>query len=235
MPPSPEAKQCTKCKLIKPLGDFYKATRTKTGRTYVYSHCKACLYVYRDQNKPRLREYSKRYYQHNGDAIKRRNKAWRFESGYNSVMAVKRWRAANREAYNALDRAYKGLRRSPVYQLAWPRILKAYNGKCLCCRSEMNVGADHVIPLIQAPHLNCVANLQPLCRACNSAKHATAKDYRPEKGALELAIGAAALKEWENAKAYGIKGRRKTKRPMREWVYGGDVISQNVQGDHKIE
>ena len=102
------------------------------------------------------------------------------------IESVKRWRLANRDKYNALDSMYKRKSRNPHYLAQWPLIVAHYGGRCLRCKSK-ELASDHVVPLVPGGGaLNCLANLQPLCRACNSGKSGLAFDYRPDQGAWIL-------------------------------------------------
>jgi 5-methylcytosine-specific restriction endonuclease McrA len=62
----------------------------------------------------------------------------------------------------------------------WVRMKQACEFRCLCCgrrEPEITLSMDHVVPLIQGgPH--CEANIQPICRECNSRKHTQIIDYR---------------------------------------------------------
>lgn len=104
---------------------------------------------------------------------------------------VKRWRQAHRETDRALDRQYKRLKRNRTFQSAWPLIVKRYGPFCPACvgtdRETDKLCVDHVIPLGK-PGSNHIANLQPLCRSCNSAKQGTAKDYRLDGGQWIIAL-----------------------------------------------
>lgn len=55
-------------------------------------------------------------------------------------------------------------------------VIRLHGDKCLCCGST-KITLDHVIPV----HLggkNEIANLQPLCKSCNSKKSTKIIDYR---------------------------------------------------------
>jgi 5-methylcytosine-specific restriction endonuclease McrA len=97
--------------------------------------------------------------------------------------AVARWRAANTEKARLSDRIYKGMKRSPSFLANWPLIVAHYGGKCLCCGSP-EVAPDHVLSVLEDPDTrDTLANLQPLCRSCNSRKRDDETDYRPDRGA----------------------------------------------------
>ena len=96
--------------------------------------------------------------------------------------AVKAWRERNREKSNALDRMYKKKARDKGYLVGWPLIVAHYGSECVRCASPIVI-CDHVSPLDQsAPERNCLANLQPLCKACNLSKSGLSHDYRHDQG-----------------------------------------------------
>ena len=57
----------------------------------------------------------------------------------------------------------------------WDEMVAVY-GCCLICGSK-NIVKDHIIPLYQGGS-NCITNLQPLCRSCNSRKGPDRTDHR---------------------------------------------------------
>lgn len=59
----------------------------------------------------------------------------------------------------------------------WRQLLELCGNACLRCNSE-NVTVDHIVPLT-LDGTNTIANLQPLCKSCNSSKNNKAIDYRP--------------------------------------------------------
>jgi hypothetical protein len=75
-------KTCSKCKIEKPLIDFYKDSRKKDG---LRTDCKICSEkrktIYRQKNLEKIKEGSKKrylkYFECNSTEILRRNKLWR--------------------------------------------------------------------------------------------------------------------------------------------------------------
>ena len=57
-------------------------------------------------------------------------------------------------------------------------ICEAYGNRCLRCGSEVDLTRDHVLPRSRGGS-DAVANIQPLCRRCNSVKGVGETDYRP--------------------------------------------------------
>lgn len=62
----------------------------------------------------------------------------------------------------------------------WEALKRKYNYTCLCCKRrepEIALTRDHVLPL-KLEGKNIIENIQPLCKSCNSKKHAKYIDYR---------------------------------------------------------
>lgn len=60
----------------------------------------------------------------------------------------------------------------------WDAMVQYVDNCCLRCGHE-GVTQDHVLPIsLGGPH--SIYNLQPLCQSCNSWKHDTKIDFRPE-------------------------------------------------------
>lgn len=57
------SKTCTKCKVTRPIAEFYKHKRSADGRAYQCSHCtKAASKEYAQSNPARTNEYNREYY-----------------------------------------------------------------------------------------------------------------------------------------------------------------------------
>lgn len=63
----------------------------------------------------------------------------------------------------------------------WSRLKASNFDRCFKCQRHESVAGpltkDHIIPVSQGGTDN-IKNIQPLCKACNSAKGATIADYR---------------------------------------------------------
>jgi 5-methylcytosine-specific restriction endonuclease McrA len=59
----------------------------------------------------------------------------------------------------------------------WVALIARYSGRCSNCGSDKGLAPDHVIPLSRGG-ANTIDNIQPLCKSCNSKKHAKTIDYR---------------------------------------------------------
>ena len=65
----------------------------------------------------------------------------------------------------------------------WEELRDKYDHTCLACRRkelEIILTQDHIVPLSKGGS-NDITNIQPLCKSCNSKKHAKTIDYRPIK------------------------------------------------------
>jgi 5-methylcytosine-specific restriction endonuclease McrA len=61
----------------------------------------------------------------------------------------------------------------------WLRVCDFFGTRCLRCGTTRNLTKDHIVPLNVGGD-NTILNLQPLCFQCNSSKHTSVSDYRPE-------------------------------------------------------
>lgn len=172
-------KECTRCKVVQSLEDFYKKSDTLDGRA---SWCKICM----AWNKKRwyAREYK------SGSDYQRRvseaGKKHRAENPGLNAERCRRYKAANREILYQKNRAYN--KANPERARAWkklykhrkrnavghftPEQLKArieyYGSKCYVCQ-EPYEEIDHVIPLSRGG-TNWPGNLRPICSPCNKMK-----------------------------------------------------------------
>ena len=62
----PKSKICTKCKVEKPLDQFYKLKIGKFGRA---SQCMVCAAKYYRENREKILEQRRRYYEENHEKI----------------------------------------------------------------------------------------------------------------------------------------------------------------------
>lgn len=54
-------------------------------------------------------------------------------------------------------------------QKEWEKCVKYFNNSCAYCGATEKLSKDHVIPISKGGH-NCISNIVPACRTCNSSK-----------------------------------------------------------------
>ena len=103
-------KTCNKCRIEKPLTEFYKAKRGKYGVT---SNCKLCVKAYQEANKDKIKSYSKAYYEANKDKIKAYQEA--------NKDKIKAYREANKDKIREQKKAYQEANKDKIraYKKEW--------------------------------------------------------------------------------------------------------------------
>ena len=180
-----EEKRCSKCGVIKTVGEFHKDVSRLDG---LQCWCKMCFKAYREANPEKKRAADKAYYERNREK---------------KLAVIKAYREANLEKISACQKTYrednpeKILARRKAYYEANPEKIRAkvakrrarkngaagqasaeqraarwdyYSGKCYICGAPAEA-IDHVIPLDKGGS-NWSANLRPICKRCNSTKGA---------------------------------------------------------------
>ena len=159
--PTPTEKVCGGCGTVKLSAEFH---RSKTHGDGLAPRCKACKHQYdmerQARDGDRLREQSRQWARTHRDAVRR------YSDRYKSMLLV---------SGNLTGRE-------------WMAILKKYGGICLRCGSSERLTRDHVLP-ISMGGTTTAANIQPLCRSCNSSKNAKYIDYRPDWQGIPQQIG----------------------------------------------
>ena len=178
-------KRCSKCDENKPMSEFSKHKGKKDG---LQSQCKKCVSAYhrkyRVANVDRMnatsakwrannQERIKAYIAANQDKYKVAQIKWRSNNRDTMAARCAEWRRKNpglRRAissrWRARKRNAKGDATAEQRQARW----EVYGGRCYICNAVAEA-IDHVIPLA-AGGTNWPANLRPICKHCNSVKHA---------------------------------------------------------------
>lgn len=101
-------KQCSKCKIFKPLYEFGKASKEKSG---LKSACKECLNkCYREyvaKNPDRRRETTRQYHRKNAEKINAYSRKWYADNAEKAKLTRLKWREENSEKYKADVHAYQ--------------------------------------------------------------------------------------------------------------------------------
>jgi 5-methylcytosine-specific restriction endonuclease McrA len=140
--------------------------------------------AYHEANREKHREKRKEYYAANREKYREQNRAYQ-ETHRDRLREQKdTYRRNNLEAYavrEANRRARKAKAGGSFTLQEWHDLCAYFSFTCLRCgrqAPDIELTVDHVVPLSQGGR-NSIENLQPLCRACNTSKHARTIDYRP--------------------------------------------------------
>ena len=193
-----QTKKCTKCGEEKEVIEY---DRAKFGLYGFSAECKLCKSVrakkYAEKNKEKISAYRKKYKKENKKKIAERDRKYYIENREKILEYSKKYVKENKEIFRAYQRKYwsdrKDFSRAHAAKRRarkvgnggnftpkeWQALCKKYDYKCLCCRKEKKLVADHVIPVSWPGGHSNISNIQTLCRSCNARKgnrHAT--DYR---------------------------------------------------------
>ena len=148
-------KQCSKCKTIKPLEDFYNRKSHSSGKRPACKKCELLdKQLYRKTNPEKIIKhidlpYEKRLYK---------------------IESAKKWNKSHkpeRTLAMAKRRALK--KQNGVFSVTAKEIKKIQNMNCLYC-GLLGGQVDHVIPLTRGG-THSIGNLVPACRSCNASKN----------------------------------------------------------------
>lgn len=164
-------KRCSKCKRLKTLLEFSKASKEKDGLRY---SCKACDIAYVRANLDREKERSQRWQLENADRYKARLKKWQNNNKDKALAHGRNWRRNNRAKANE---SYSRKRATKIKATpAWAnldRIRQIYE----LAENMKKVGGedlqvDHVVPLQSkiVCGLHCEANLRIISSNENQSK-----------------------------------------------------------------
>lgn len=194
-------KACTKCGVVKAVGQFSKDSSKRDG---LQSRCKECNSEYRAANLDKIKAKDAKYYANNLDKHKSAHAKWRSENlGRVRAAAIKwnaanpervkaytvKWQSANPEAVRIIGHNRRSRKLSAGGKLSKDlaeRLFKLQRGKCACCGEPLgkNFHLDHIMP-IKLGGANTDDNIQLLRQRCNnkkSAKHPI--DFMQSRGFL---------------------------------------------------
>ena len=172
-------KQCGRCGETKSLDMFHAERSSKDGRR---RWCKPCVREYqrtwRAETSEDRKEAAKRWYSENTEHRKNYYRAWRERNPEYSRERYRRNPDAILEHCHK-RRAIEANATTVVLRKGWrSRLIDFYGKQCMfpgCSASRVTV--DHVVPLARGG-THEPQNFQLLCGSHNSAKNATAVDYR---------------------------------------------------------
>lgn len=173
-------KTCYQCKITKPITEFYRCSANKDG---LQSYCRNCARIhvvaYQREHADAHRAASRRhrqarpsvsriYHDHNRAKINRYHLQWQKRHG---------WKYAQ---YARIRLHRKRGNGGSYTQEEWRALCEQFGNRCVCCGEKTKLTVDHIIPVSKGGTSN-IANLQPLCRPCNSRKGDSTHDYRSTK------------------------------------------------------
>jgi 5-methylcytosine-specific restriction endonuclease McrA len=190
-------KKCTKCGGIKPITEFHKDKRLKSGHT---SWCELCNRQYHKQyyrgDKEKIISRAKKYYENDRENKKINVRAWAIKNPERRKSICKKWRDNNKEQSTQAIKEWKNshpekvtisseTRRIRILNAEgtiaaeeWTAVLEKYHHTCLCCgKNNVKLTMDHVVP-VSLGGAHSIENIQPLCQSCNSKKYLQSTDYR---------------------------------------------------------
>lgn len=193
-------KVCSKCKTWRPVARFRKRLLSRDGYDYICFECKnENSRAWRANNKDRVAELNREFYEANREARKEYNRQFRKDNpeyfrekmrefreknpSYNRD-AMREWARANPDKIREKDnkrRIFKMGKSTSFTAQEWAELKRRYNYTCLRYgrrEPEIKLTADHVVPISKGGS-GTIANIQPLCGPCNTAKHDRTIDYRP--------------------------------------------------------
>ena len=139
---------------------------------------------YREDNIEKIRERKRKWRENNREYVNECARKYRAQNLGRVVESVRKWLKANPEKateYYHNRRARVEHNGGTFTAREWRELKERHKYTCLRCgkrEPEIKLAPDHVLPLAKGG-ANIIENIQPLCRSCNSKKHAKHIDYRP--------------------------------------------------------
>jgi 5-methylcytosine-specific restriction endonuclease McrA len=186
-----DEKCCARCHETKPLTEFHKNRKTRDGlKPYCKACCKAIDAVDYQKHREKRRAWGKEHYATHKDEYKARANAayksdketwkrrvlkWNRANGDKRRVYGKRTRDRNPETHREVWRRRHARKMGTMVVRITPAMLAAkcaYWGNCCWVCSGPQEAIDHVKPLNKGG-AHILANLRPICRACNTRKSDT--------------------------------------------------------------
>lgn len=184
-----DSKVCTKCKIEKPIGDFYKLSN----RPSHSSSCKSCQCAdtlrrqkanpekqrekakrWRENNPERYRDVWTKYRAQNEEVMRVRCLEWRHANREYANEATRRWAKANPELTAAQAAKRRACQRNATP--SWSEIDKIKEVYALARRLTVETGVkhhvDHIVPLVNdfVSGLHVFSNLRVITATENHIK-----------------------------------------------------------------
>jgi len=171
-----ESKICTCCHITKPVSDF---TKHKKGKSGLYSQCKQCTYTknkeYKLKNKEKVQKINRKWRQENREWNNQRHWLYRKKNPDKVKLWEKNRYEKHRERRIFLAKINRLIREFDSVELYY-KILYKYDGWCaFACgrKAELIHHKDGHSISNSDPKIvkNEFENLIPLCRSCHVTLH----------------------------------------------------------------
>lgn len=182
-------KVCSKCGMEKELStdNFSRHSYSKDGFNSQCKECRKKIDAERyKQERDKILEQKKMYYQENKKAIKKRQKNYYYENMEDCKQRERNWRISNPDARRVINerrRTREFALPSTLTEKEWKAIKKAFGNTCAYCgmseKEHLKINGEllhqeHFIPLLKGG-AHEKKNIIPSCRSCNSSK--ASKDF----------------------------------------------------------
>ena len=98
-----EEYKCSKCKIVKPISEFGKASDRTSGHK---SQCKDCCKQWKQENKEKIAKTNAIWVENNKDSIKEKSKVYYQENKDTILVSNKKWRNDNKEYCSQKSKEY---------------------------------------------------------------------------------------------------------------------------------
>ena len=161
-------KQCTKCKEIKMLSEFYKEV---AGKDDPRPSCKTCCATRRREYYAKNPDYFSEYRAANAERIRKKDRAYGALHREEACERTRKWQIENPEAVKINSKRRRARKKGcdvrTVTAKDYKRIMSAL---CYLCGIAPSATEEHIIPLSRGGR-HSIGNLLGACGSCNSRKH----------------------------------------------------------------
>ena len=168
-------KACTRCKVEKPLNEYYHDKRSKNG---IRTDCKSCVLAkakvnYQNKRQEKLAIQAK-YYKTHAEVYKEYSKKWRASNPDKTRQYHQEYAQVNfeQERIRHREKAHKRraeIKGNGVFKVLPKEMKRLISTPCANCGSLDNITIDHVLPIARGGR-HSIGNLQSLCGSCNFSK-----------------------------------------------------------------
>jgi 5-methylcytosine-specific restriction endonuclease McrA len=167
---------CKKCRLEKPVSEFSKESRKRSG---IRNECKSCYAAYAREwarkNSDVVNARVRAYHQKNKDELNLKRAIRAQRNPAQTKQSRRRWAENNPEKMRASRikalQKRRLLEKSSTYQIPVKAIMKLQKNACFYCGAKENIEIDHIVPISKGGR-NSEGNLISACVACNRSKGA---------------------------------------------------------------